>query len=123
MYLSSWQFDSQVTVQSVATTYNGVGSTNVWTDGDTVWCICMVMTGDSWLRANTQYNQRFTTTQIYRIVTRERVDYKFDSSRFIWHSPTGDRIMKPIRSAAIGGGVRDQFTWIDVEDITDVDSA
>ncbi len=118
--LSPYTFDSRVEVQTLTRTYDGVGNVDTWATITTVWCCVIHEFKNKWTDVFVEYGQRFSKNPIYKLIVRERQTYTVAGHRFLWKSPWGDRVLKPINSQVVPGHRHHAYTSVIVEDITDM---
>ena len=118
-----WAFDTQVQVQTVTKTYDGLGTTETFTNGDLLFaCVCEP-TKNMYMHVNIVDQQRFNKTTIYRLIVRNKQNFSYSDTRFLWTTPNdGVHILKPFENQRLEGSRHTAYTSMLVEDITDLQS-
>ena len=133
MACSPLWFDTQVQVKEVTKSYDGLGDTETWVDIGPVdpktglptvkklWCSFQQPTKNLYMSVQVQYGQRFNKTTIWRMVVREKQDWNYATTRFLWDSPNkGQRVMQPVENVRFEGSRHTAYASILVEDVTDL---
>lgn len=119
---SPYSFDSQVIIQTLTRTYDGVGNTDVWVNTKTLWGSIIQPSNNRYVDVFVLDGQRLAKNIIYKLVVREQQQFEYASTRFIWKSRFGNRILKPIQAQLLPGHRHSAWSAIFCEDITNMSS-
>jgi len=117
----SYAYDSRVTVQTETETDSAGGVIKQWVNGDVLWANVVQKVLNMYITVKLDFDQRFAQTSIYRVTTRGKQNWNFESTRFLWNSPSeGIRTLEPFESQRLLGKRNTYFTSILTRDITDL---
>lgn len=117
----SYSFDARITILSRVETDSPGGVIKTWTNGIVLWASVVQMVKNMFISVQIMYDERYAQTTIYRIITRGKQNFDYESTRFSWNSPSqGVRILEPFETSRLPGSRHTNFTSILVRDITDL---
>jgi len=117
----SYSFDTRITVLTETEIDTPGGVIKTWVKGNTLWASILQKVLNMFIATQIDYSQRYAQSPIYRIIVRSKQTWKFESTRFLWTSPSeGVRTLEPFELKRLPGTRHTSYTSLLVRDITDL---
>lgn len=117
----SYSFDTRITILLETEVDSPGGVIKTWNNGDSMWASVVQKVLNMYITTKVDFDQRWAQAPIYRVIVRGKRNWEFESTRFLWNSPSdGVRTLEPFEHKRLPGSRHTSYTSILTRDITDL---